>query len=178
MIGLGMIETLNFLLTSKDVQYSAFGIPASNTLSVESSKSIEHEILRDSIIPLLLQSLSNNIHEQYPQRLFEIGKTFHRSTAIIEEKWSVGAVVAHADAGYTEIKSSLQALLRSCFSRDLTTKPTTHRMFMDGRCAEVIFDGRSVGVLGEITPVALENFKLRVPVASFEIDLLAIIKDK
>jgi phenylalanyl-tRNA synthetase beta chain len=51
-------------------------------------------------------------------------------------------------------------------------------MFMDGRCAEVIFDGRSVGVLGEITPVALENFKLRVPVASFEIDLLAIIKDK
>src|SRR5919107_226946 len=27
MIGLGMIETLNFLLTSKDVQYGAFGVP-------------------------------------------------------------------------------------------------------------------------------------------------------
>ena len=178
MIGLGMIETLNFSLTSKEVQYDSFGISGSNMLSVESSKSIEHEILRDSIIPLLLQSLSNNIHEQYPQRLFEIGKTFHRSTAIIEEKWSVGAVVAHADSGYTEIKSSLQALLRSCFGKEVTTKPSTHRMFMEGRCAEVIFDGRSVGVLGEITPVALENFKLRIPVASFEIDLLAIIKDK
>ena len=178
MIGLGMIETLNFSLTSKEVQYDSFGISGSNMLSVESSKSIEHEILRDSIIPLLLQSLSNNIHEQYPQRLFEIGKTFHRSTAIIEEKWSVGAVVAHADSGYTEIKSSLQALLRSCFGKEVTTKPSTHRMFMEGRCGEVIFDGRSVGVLGEITPVALENFKLRIPVSSFEIDLLAIIKYK
>jgi phenylalanyl-tRNA synthetase beta chain len=51
-------------------------------------------------------------------------------------------------------------------------------MFMDGRCAEVIFDGRSVGVLGEIIPHALENFKLRMPVSAFEIDLLAIIKNK
>ena len=178
MIGLGMIETLNFLLTSKDVQYGAFGVPGRHLLSVESSKSIEHEILRDSLIPLLLQSLSNNIHEQYPQRLFEIGKTFHRSTAIIEEKWSVGAVIAHADAGYTEIKSSLQALLRSCFGREATTKPSTNHVFMEGRSAEVVFDGRSVGVLGEIIPLALENFKLRVPVAAFEIDLLGIIKDK
>jgi phenylalanyl-tRNA synthetase beta chain len=178
MIGQGMIETLNFLLTSKDVQYGSFGIAGKDALSVESSKSTEHEILRDSLIPLLLQSLSNNIHEQYPQRLFELGKTFHRSAAIIEEKWSLGAAIAHSDAGYTEIKSSLQALLRSCFGKEAITKPSTNHMFMEGRCAEVIFEGRSLGVLGEISPLALENFKLRTPVAAFEIDLLAIIKDK
>src|SRR5919106_564232 len=97
MIGLGMIESLNFMLTSKEVQYSAFGIiPAKDVLSVDSSKSTEHEILRDSLVPLLLQSLSYNIHEQYPQRLFEIGKTFLKSAAKIEETWSIGAVIAHA----------------------------------------------------------------------------------
>jgi len=42
----------------------------------------------------------------------------------------------------------------------------------------VIFDGKSVGALGEIRPIALENFKLRTPVAAFEINLLGIIKDK
>ena len=178
MIGLGMIESLNFLLTSKEVQYSAFGIPAKDVLSVESSKSTEHEILRDSLVPLLLRSLSYNIHEQYPQRLFEIGKTFLKSTAIIEERWSIGAVIAHTDAGYTEIKSTMQALLKSCFGKEATTKTSTNHMFMEGRCAEVIFDGRSVGVLGEIIPLALENFKLRMPVAAFEINLLGIIKDK
>lgn len=178
MIGLGMLETLSFLLTSRAILYSAFGISGRDPLSVESSKSMEHEYLRDSLIPLLLYSLSNNIHEEYPQRLFEIGKTFHESSTIIEEKWNIGAVIAHADAGYTEIKSSLQALLRSCFGKEATTRPSTNHMFMEGRCAEVVLDGKPVGVLGEIIPVALENLKLRVPVAAFEIDLLSIIKDK
>src|ERR671925_279483 len=177
LIGLGMIELLNFSLTSKEVQYNAFGIVAKDVLSVDGSKSIEHEILRDSLVPSLLQSLSYNIHEQYPQRLFEIGKTFRKEGTIIE-RWSIGAVVAHTDAGYTEIKSTMQALLKSCFGKDANTRASANQMFMDGRCAEVIFDGKSVGVIGEIIPCALENFKLRVPVAAFEIDLLAIIKDK
>jgi phenylalanyl-tRNA synthetase beta chain len=178
MIGLGMIESLNFMLTSKEVQYSVFGIiPAKDVLSTESSKSTEHEILRDSLVPLLLQSLSYNIHEQYPQRLFELGKTFLRSTPTIEERWSIGAVIAHTDASYTEIKSTMQALLRSCFGKEATTKASTNHMFMEGRCAEVIFDGKSVGAIGEIVPRALENFKLRMPVAAFELNLLALIKE-
>jgi phenylalanyl-tRNA synthetase beta chain len=178
MIGLGMIESLNFLLTSKEVQYDAFGILAKDFVSVDASKSTGHEILRDSLVPLLLQSLSYNIHEQYPQKLFEIGKTFLKSTPIVEERWSISAVIAHTDTGYTEIKSTMQALLRSCFGKEAITKPSTNDMFMEGRCAEVIFDGKPVGVVGEIIPLALENFKLRMPVAAFEINLLAIIKDK
>jgi phenylalanyl-tRNA synthetase beta chain len=178
MIGLGMIESLNFMLTSKGVQYNAFGIPVKDVLSVESSRSAEHEVLRNSLVPLLLQSLSYNIHEQYPQRLFEIGKTFIKSTATIEERWSLAAVIAHTDADYTEIKSTMQALLRSCYGKEATTKASTHPMFMEGRCADVILDGKSFGTLGEIVPLALESFKLRTPVAAFEINLLAIIKDK
>jgi phenylalanyl-tRNA synthetase beta chain len=177
MIGLGMIESLNFSLTSKEVQYNSFGLLAKNVLSVDGSKSIEHEILRDSLVPSLLHSLSYNIHEQYPQRLFEIGKTFHKEGTIIE-RWRIGAAVAHADAGYTEIKSAMQALLKSCFGKDASTRSSANQMFMNGRCAEIIFDGKPVGVIGEIVPRALENFKLRVPVAAFEIDLPAIIKDK
>ena len=178
MIGLGMIESLNFMLTSKEVQYNAFDIPAKYVLSVESSRSAEHEILRSSLVPLLLQSLSYNIHEQYPQRLFEIGKTFLKSTATIEERWSIAAVIAHTDADFTEIKSTMQALLRSCFGIEATTKASTNHMFMEGRCADVILDGKPVGTLGEIVPLALENLKLRTPVAAFEMNLLAIIKDK
>jgi phenylalanyl-tRNA synthetase beta chain len=178
LIGLGMIESLSFLLTSKDVQYKAFGILSKDELSVEGSKSTEHEILPNSLVPLLLQSLSYNIHEQYPQELFEIGKTFVKSYSTIEERWSIGAVVAHADASYSNVKSRMQALLRSCFGKEAITIASTNHMFMEGRCAEVIFDNKPIGVLGEIVPNAVENFRLRVPVAAFEINLLAIIKDK
>ena len=177
LIGLGMIESLSFSLTSKEVQYDVFGITGKDALSVDGSKSMEHEILRDSLVPALLQSLSRNVHEEYPQRLFEIGKTFHKNVAITES-WNVGAVVAHADAGYTEIRSVMQALMKSCFGKDAITKPEQIKMFMEGRSAEIVIDGMLVGTIGEVTPLALENFKLRVPVAAFEMDLSGIIKDK
>jgi phenylalanyl-tRNA synthetase beta chain len=175
--GLGMLESLSFSLTSKEVQYGAFGIAGKDVLSVDSSKSIEHEILRDSLIPSLLQSLSRNVHEEYPQRLFEIGKTFRKDSSITES-WNVGAVIAHADAGYTEIRSAVQALMKSCFGKDVITKASSSPKFMEGRCAEIVVDGMAMGTIGEVTPLALENFKLRVPVAAFEIDLSGIIKDK
>jgi phenylalanyl-tRNA synthetase beta chain len=175
--GLGMLESLSFSLTSKEVQYGAFGIAGKGALSVDGSKSIEHEILRDSLVPSLLQSLSRNVHEEYPQRLFEIGKVF-RKQETIAESWNVGAVVAHADAGYTEARSAMQALLKSCFGKDVSTKASSSPMFMEGRCAEIVVDGAAVGTIGEVIPLALENFKLRVPVAAFEVDLSGIIKDK
>jgi phenylalanyl-tRNA synthetase beta chain len=177
MTGLGMLESLSFSLTSREVQYGAFGIAATDVLSVDGSKSIEHEILRDSLVPSLLQSLSRNVHEEYPQRLFEIGKTFRKDDTIIES-WNVGAAVAHADAGYTEARSAMQALLKSCFGKDAITKASSSPMFMEGRCAKIVVEGTEMGTIGEITPLALENFKLRVPVAAFEIDLSGIIKDK
>jgi len=170
MIGLGMLESLSFSLTSKDVQYDSFGIKPDNMLSVDGSKSIEHEILRESLIPSLLQSLSRNVHEEYPQRLFEIGKTFHKNSEI-SESWNVAAVVAHGEADYTEIKSAMQPLLKTCFSKDATTKAASSPFFMAGRCAEIIIDGKTAGMIGEITPMALESFRLRVPVAGFEINL-------
>ena len=175
--GLGMIEALSFSLTSREVQYNAFGITGKDALAVDGSKSLEHEILRDSLIPALLQSLSRNVHEEYPQRLFEIGKTFHKNGAITE-RWNVGGVITHVDAGYTEIRSVMQALIKSCFGRDAITKAAQNTMFMEGRSAEIVIDGILMGTIGEVTPLALENFKLRMPVAAFEIDLSHIIKDK
>jgi phenylalanyl-tRNA synthetase beta chain len=170
LIGLGMLESLNFSLTSREVEYDFFGITPDNVLSVDSSKSIEHEILRESVIPSLLESLSHNVHEEYPQRLFEIGKTFHERIEI-QERWSAGAVIAYAEASYTQIKSALQALLKTAFGKECTTKVSKNPFFLQGRCAEILVDDKMIGTIGEITPYALENFKLRVPVAAFEINL-------
>jgi len=175
--GLGMLESLSFSLTSKEVQYGAFGIAGRDVLSVDGSKSIEHEILRDSLVPSLIQSLSRNVHEEYPQRLFEIGKTFHKDGSITES-WNVATAIAHADAGYTEARSAMQALIKLCFGKEVATRASTSPVFMEGRCADIFVDGRTVGVIGEVIPLALVNFKLRVPVAAFEINLSGIIKDK
>lgn len=172
--GLGILESLSFSLTSSEAQYESFGRNSEQVLSVDGSKSAEHRILRDSLIPSLLQSLSRNVHEEYPQKLFEIGKTFHKNKAIIE-RWHVGVVIAHGEAGYTEIKSSMQALLSFCFGKDAKTAGNPSPFFIHGRSANIFVGDKVVGSIGEILPLALENLKLRVPVAAFEINLTELL---
>lgn len=171
---LGLIETIRFSLTGHQVLYSSFERSAESALAVDGSKSSDHEILRDSLIPSLLESLSRNVHEEYPQRLFEIGKTFHKDGGIAE-KWGVSAVTAHSRADYTEIKAFLQALMSSCFRQGFRTEPARSPFFIEGRSAAITIDGRAVGGIGEVIPLALENHNLRVPAAAFEIELGSIL---
>lgn len=174
--GTGMLESLNFSLGSAQVLYNSFGRSSHGALSVEGPKSSEHEYLRDSIIPSLLQSLSKNVHEEYPQKLFEIGKVFNDVQSQIAEGWSVAGCIAHASANFTEAKSTLQTLLGSAFGKSAETNPNSDQFFIPGRSAEILVDGIKVGRIGEITPLALENFRLRIPVSAFELDLSRLLR--
>ncbi|MFL6367073.1 MAG: phenylalanine--tRNA ligase subunit beta [Nitrososphaeraceae archaeon] len=176
MVGLQILEIVNFSLVSKKIQYELPGIDQPDNLaSVRATKSSEHEVLRDMLLPSLLKSLSRNVHEEYPQKLFEIGKTFEWSKNI-NEYWSLGAVVAHNTADYTEVKSIMQTLLKLSFGKSVTTKVATHPIFINGRCANIIVDEESVGIVGEITPFAIDNFKVRVPVAAFELNISKLLR--
>jgi phenylalanyl-tRNA synthetase beta chain len=176
--GLQMVEIVNFSLISKKIQYGLPGIEEpENVASVNAAKSSEHEVLRDMLLPSLLKSLSRNIHEEYPQKLFEIGKIFEWGKNI-NEYWSLGAVVAHNTADYTEIKSILQTLLKQSFGKSVTTEVAAHPVFINGRCASIIVNDECVGMLGEITPFAIDNFKLRVPVAAFELNISKLLQTR
>ena len=171
MVGLQMLEVLNSSLVSNKVQSELSGMNKSNKVPrVDATKSAEHELLRDALLPSLLKTLSHNVHEEYPQKLFEIGKIFHW-TNTVTESWSIGAVIAHNKADYTEIKSTMQGLLKTSFGKNAVTTVATHPIFMNGRCADIYVEEECVGIIGEITPLAIDNFKVRVPVAAFELNL-------
>lgn len=176
LIGMGLIENLNFSLSSRKVEQELMNSSNSlaDILTVHESKSSEHQILRSSLLPSLLNCLSHNIHEEYPQRLFEIGKVFSLSKDP-HESWSVCAVVAHDSADYTEIKSIVQTLMTSCLGKRSYTRPALSRLFLDGRGAEIYMEKEKIGHVGEIHPTIIENFKIRVPIAAFEIDLSPVL---
>jgi phenylalanyl-tRNA synthetase beta chain len=175
MTGLGMIEVVNFNLVSRKIHYQLMGIPEhDNILTAEKTKSIEHEILRESLIPSLIQTLSHNIHEEYPQKLFEVGKAFRRGDRI-KEYWNLGVVVAHSKANYTEGKSIVQTFLKTSFGKEIVTKSNVNAILVQGRSSDIIVDGLSVGYIGEINPMVSDNFKLRVPVVAAELNLSQIM---
>jgi phenylalanyl-tRNA synthetase beta chain len=178
MIGLGYLEALNSSLTSKRVLYDMTNRDTSKIISVLDSKSLEHTILRDSILPGLLENLSRNIHESYPQKIFETGTVFSIGDPI-SEKFSFSGISAHKDANFTEIKSVLQSALKTGFGIEIETKTATNPTFEDGHCATIILNGKSIGVMGKIHSKIVENYKIRVPVMGFEMSLSeSILKTK
>ena len=170
MVGLGYLESLNSSLTSKRVLYDMTNRDTTKIISVLDSKSQEHTILRDTVLPGLIENLSRNIHESYPQKMFETGTVFTLDNPI-SEKTNLSSISAHKDANFTEIKSILQSALKTGFGIQIDTKTTTHPSFEEGRCANIIVNKKSIGIIGEINSKIIENYKIRVPVVGFEISL-------
>jgi phenylalanyl-tRNA synthetase beta chain len=176
MVGLGYTEALNSSLTSKRILYEMTNRESQKILSVLDSKSQEHTILRDSILPGLLENLSRNIHVPYPQKLFETGIVFSQGNPI-DEKTHFAGISAHQDASFTEIKSILQSALKIGFNLTIETKTFSYPIFEDGRSASILINDKLIGIMGEINSKTIENYKLRVPVAGFEISLSGLIFD-
>lgn len=176
MVGLGYMEALNSSLTSKRILYDLTNRDSSKIISVMNSKSQEHTILQDFILAGLLNNLSSNIHEPYPQKLFEIGTIFSKRNPI-DEEIHLACVNSHKDANFSEIKSILQSALKTGFNIVCNTKTSTHPTFSKGRAAEIIVAGKSYGIIGEIDSKVRGNFKIREPVVGFELKLSGLIFD-
>jgi len=178
MIGLGFTEAVNSSLVSYQVQNELTNRSNSDVIQVAESKSLEHTILRDAILPLLLRNLSKNVHEQYPQKLFETGIIFSKGNPIQEDIHLAG-ISAHKDANFSEIKSILQSSLKIGFNIESETKTSSHPIFSEGKTANILVNNKIVGILGEIDSKVIGNFKIRegVNVVGFEIKLSGLIFD-
>lgn len=176
MIGLDYSEVMNFELTGKEILYDKTNRTSSQMISVTDSKSQEHVILRDMLLPGMLDVLSRNIHESYPQKIFEIGTVFEKNSPIKEEI-HLSCMSAHKDVNFSEIKSILQSFLKTSFNLNCDTVSNKETLLTDGRSADIIINNKKIGIIGEINGHVIDKFKLRIPVAGFEIKLTGFIFD-
>ncbi|MDI3496637.1 phenylalanine--tRNA ligase subunit beta [Archaeoglobus sp.] len=171
MIGLGFTEVITFTLTNEAVMYEKMrrkGEPWKDYVPVMHPLTTEHTILRTSLLPKLLELLSYNKHHEMPQMVFEVGDVVVNS----KNRLHLAACITHSRANFSEIRSYVQAVMREL---DLTweVRESDDDAFIDGRRAEIVVDGKAVGVFGEVHPEVLEGFELTMPVSAFEIDLSA-----
>ena len=133
-------------------------------------------------MPGLIENISKNIHESYPQKIFETGIVFRTPTKY--ESQHLGAVMAYKESNFSEMKAILQSLLKTGLKLDMTTEfPNENsnteygtRIFSKGRFAKVLVQDIIVGYVGEVNSEVLDNFKIRTPVVGFDIDLSLIFE--
>jgi phenylalanyl-tRNA synthetase beta chain len=175
MVGMGLIENINFILSNKDIHYNRMKIDNFDFFTVNNSKSNEHNILRKSLLPSLLLSLSKNIHEEYPQKLFELGQVFVPEKGNFE-RWNLCCVSAFNGVTYSEIKAVLQTFMEICFKVTFETSPFENSSFIRGRSADIVYNEKAIGQIGEISPLLIDSFKIKMPVAAFELDLTDLLR--
>jgi phenylalanyl-tRNA synthetase beta chain len=174
MIGLGFTEVMNYTLTNETVHYGKMRLKPSEVIKLANPVSLECTILRQSLLPNLMKNLMDNKHESFPQRLFEVSDVGHinqRAETKVERKLHVAGVSSHSSANFTEIKSTVEALLHNMGLRGWEIRPVKHMSYLEGRAAAVIIRRREMGVLGEIHPEVLNNFELENPTCAFEMDI-------
>ena len=171
MAGSGFIEMMTFELTDEASLYSKFQRASDGKLKVLDPKTLEHSVLRDSVLPSLMASLSGNVRSDYPQRVFEIGRVYNRTGDGVHESWHLGGLVAGSQATFTEAKMYLEAYCQVIGGKVLTAQQGQHWAFDEGRCAIASVGGTKLGPVGEVKVEAIDAFGIGVPISGFEIDL-------
>ena len=176
MIGLGFQEVLTYALTSPAVVSNNVQSIDGKLVELLNPRMTTHTVVRSWLLPSLLEILSHNTHVDYPQRIFEIGPYISRGENLIhpiQESRKLAAVTIHANAGFTEIRSSFDALAQNK-GRSFQIKETEHPSFLSGRCGAITSDGTEVGVIGELNPRVIKSWGLNLPAAAFEMEMSAL----
>ncbi len=173
MIGFGLQEVMTFNLTNREVQFTRMNLPYGDIVEIENPISPKWSALRVWILPSLMEFLSMNTHEEYPQKIFEVGKATlideTRETKTVSES-KLAVVIAHPRATFTEAKEILDSLMHH-LGAEYRLEEAEHCSFISGRAGKILVEGREVGIIGEIHPLVLENWGVEMPVAAFEIFL-------
>ena len=173
MVGLGFQEVLTYALTSPMVVADNMHLDGKELVGLLNPKMTTHTVMRNWLLPSLLEFLSRNTHVDYPQKIFEIGSTINRGDSPsqpIREDQKLAAAIIHATAGFTEIRSSLDAIMEN-LGRPFQIEETENPSFLTGRCGAIVASGRRVGIVGEISPRVIKSGGLNLPIAAFELEM-------
>ena len=168
-VGAGFVEASTGVLSNEETAFKA--LSEGKPVGLKNPVSKEYAAIRGELLPSLLDLLSANTHNAYPQRVFEVGEVVKRGgpEGTVTRRHACAAS-CHATANLTESAAVLAHLMKALgFSYEL--HECGDQRFMAGRQARVLVAGKKVGIIGEAHPQMLENFGLQMPCVLLEIDL-------
>jgi phenylalanyl-tRNA synthetase beta chain len=89
-----------------------------------------------------------------------------------KEKNRLAAVSIHVNANFAEVKSLVDVLIKEMGMEMKGVKivESEDSAFLEGRRADILRNGKKIGVFGEIHPEVILNFELDHPIVGLELD--------
>jgi phenylalanyl-tRNA synthetase beta chain len=163
MVGMGFNEVMTWTLTNEE-KNSASEI-MEEAVEIKNPRTRDFTLFRTSLLPSLLSTLADNKTKSMPQRIFEIGRV---SDAKGKCRTVLGAAITGPRATFSDVKGVLDVIAEMLkMKAEQEDKP----FCIPGRCVSVRDRKETGGWCGEISPKVLQNFRLEMPVAAFEVAL-------
>ncbi len=185
MADMGFQEVINYSFTpeSWETDFAANAKPLWLANPIASQMSV----MRSNLIGGLIASLKHNLnHGEDRIKLFEIGRVFLADEASIAaqperiaglaygarfpEQWGEGGQKG-VRADFYSLKGELELLLHGL---PLRIEKSSHPALHPGRSAQILVNGKPVGVIGELHPQWQQKYDLPTAPLLFEVDIAAI----
>ena len=187
---LGYQETINFSFVEADWERDLAG--NSNPVKLLNPIASQMSVMRSSLLGSLLQVLKFNLDRKATRvRVCEVGRVFLRDDSVATTDTTVKGVhqpmrvagLAWGDVqsarwngkpervDFFDAKGDVEALLAPQVP---TFERTEHPALHPGRAANVLLDGRVIGVVGELHPRWRQQWDLAQAPMLFELDLDAV----
>jgi phenylalanyl-tRNA synthetase beta chain len=188
--GAGLLQATTYSLTSKE-KFGQFALQPAEPVQLSMPMSEEHAILRDTLIPHLLDSISyNRARKNSDVGLYEIGKVFYGKGAHVQpeevEHLAValtGLYVNHPWQGekvpvdFYTVKGILEALFERLQLAGIRYEKAEIDGMHPGQTAKIYYNDEVVGFLGKVHPTREKEYDVK-NVFVFELDLEKLINMK
>ena len=191
LVGCGLTEILSYSLSSLESinRARAEGPPAvaDDYIGLANPISQERQLLRQSLLPSLLETLSTNRRYRQRMALFEIGRVYRPQAGEelpLEQRYLGIAVTGpllprswhDADEppqfGWTHLKGIIDILVQRLNVPQVRFAAATHAALHPARTAALSVNSEALGIAGDVHPQVCERFDLAdQPVAMLELNL-------
>lgn len=202
-LGCGFSETcLSSLIGEQLLSYSEFPFDKSRAISMMNPLSNEHYVLRQWILPGLLEALKlNQSHQTLPVRFFEIGKVYFshnkptEKDSGVKETLRISGIISgthknwlnaegksiHSlkipDMLFFTLKGTLESLLSGTNYKFERLQGTKEKFLHPNFSLKIILNNKEIGLFGCLHPTVENTHEITNPTVVFEIDLDCILSE-
>lgn len=195
LIGLGYQEMIFNYLGSKQEYTQKMNLPNRILVEINNPMTEKYGVVRDSIIPNLLASEASSQNAVYPHKMFEIGKVVIPVFDKLMDTKTIDYctfLISDSAANFNDVSSHLSALL-FYLGFEYRLVDISDGRFIIGRCGRIEIsiprkDERQknsskrawirAGIIGEVNPLVLENFRIQMPCSIVELSLTVLINER
>ncbi|MDA3900863.1 MAG: phenylalanine--tRNA ligase subunit beta [Spirochaetes bacterium] len=174
----GLSEVYNYSFVGEEL-YTRAKVDTKRQLRLKNPLSIEHDRLRDDMVPAIIQNIRLNSKNFKSFGLFEIGRVYlkkdRNSTDLAEENFRItGSVFSrNHDVMFYEAKTIVTTLFKKLRIKKYDFKVSTESpaYVHPVRSVDVFVDGSFAGRIFELSPVIQASFDFKGRAAIFDIDI-------